>query len=79
MTKIEELTVKNSELKNSLEVQKMIAIEVELNKENEKYIYKNILYFTLMNNAEEMKNKVRLIFKYFIYNPVTKQIKMEFL
>jgi len=39
----------------------------------------NILDFTLMNNAEEMKNKVRLIFKYFIYNPVTKQIKMEFL
>lgn len=79
MTKIEELTIKNSEYKNSLEIQKLLAIEVEINKENEKYVYDNILEFALASNAEEMKNKIRLIFKYLIYDPVTKQVEMEFL
>ncbi|OOM71469.1 DNA-invertase hin [Clostridium puniceum] len=79
LNKIEQLTEENSKLKLSLEIEKLAEIENEVAKGNKEYTYNNILEFSKLENPEEMKNKIRLIFKKIIYDPIEKKIKIEYL
>ncbi|WP_160688393.1 recombinase family protein [Clostridium sp. C2-6-12] len=79
LDKIEKLTNENSKLKISLEVEKLAEIENQISNGNEQYIFNNILEFVKLTSPEDMKDKIRLIFKNLIYDPSNQSIKLEFL
>ena len=77
--KIEELTLRNSELNIKLQELKLNKLTEEEEKLNQEIVYKNICDFNKDMTPEEKRLMVRMIFDKLIYNPYEDTLEVEYL